>query len=423
MSTYYYITFHSSSYDTSVSYSSRLQILSKDNLVLLGGDLGLKIPMSWTKEQMADHLSGYVLSNVEEMVAKLDDEEIVLAHEIIEVGKLNILWKRHLLKYDTLKKMVWVLVDTNTRGKDGFIMLDEIREAFAPFIKRRVEAAMEKVKAQTAKKTRLCLKDLNKKLDGLDIEHLKYLHYLFECNYMDDCDFDFEDEWFVDGYHECLYYWYDEGCQSFPTDLNYAVFKILSEWKERGYHKYRTAMSDIKQWTEKQPIKFDSLHQAEVDDAFDSCIRENDEQALSKALFPFAKKVRLHLEKQENEEATSLLFCIFDKMAQADKLHKEWFDCYWRGGEQTRIVLLLDIFRNLYCHIRQLPSLSWKFKEDMDIYLIIENRQHHLFGDLEVGFGDSRMDDMLRDAKDQYSDYTTMEDTLYDYLEGVYAGV
>ena len=98
MATRYYITFHSSTYDTTKRYSSCLQILSKDNLVAIGQDIALKIPKSWSKEKMADYISSYVVSHPEEMVSILDDEEIVLAHDIISGGKGNVLWKRHLLK-------------------------------------------------------------------------------------------------------------------------------------------------------------------------------------------------------------------------------------------------------------------------------------------------------------------------------------
>ena len=70
MATRYYITFHSSSYDTTKRYSSCLQILSKDNLVAIGQDIALKIPMSWSKEKMADYISSYVVSHPEEMVSR-----------------------------------------------------------------------------------------------------------------------------------------------------------------------------------------------------------------------------------------------------------------------------------------------------------------------------------------------------------------
>lgn len=193
MATHYYITFHSSTYDTGKRYSSCLQILSKDNLVAIGEDISLKIPMSWSKEKMANYISSYVVSHPEEMVAILDDEEIVLAHDIIAGGKGNVLWKRHLLKYHHLKCMVWVVVNTANRGKDGFVMLDEISEAFAPYIEQRYGAAKENMKSAKSKASlsRFYLRDLKSKLDGLDIDQLKYLHLLFEMNYMDDGDFCF----------------------------------------------------------------------------------------------------------------------------------------------------------------------------------------------------------------------------------------
>ncbi len=53
----------------------------------------------------------------------------------------------------------------------------------------------------------------------------------------------------------------------------------------------------------------------------------------------------------------------------------------------------------------------------MDIHLIINNRHHDLFGDIEISWCDSRMNDMLNDGKDQYNDYSELDDTLYDYLE------
>lgn len=240
MATRYYITFHSSTYDTTKRYSSCLQILSKDNLVAIGQDIALKIPMSWSKEKMADYISSYVVSHPEEMVSILDDEEIVLAHDIISGGKGNVLWKRHLLKYHHLKCMVWVVVNNANRGKDGFVMLDEISESFTSYIEQRYATAKENVEAAKTKpaQSRLYLRNLKSKLDDLDIDQLKYLHLLFEMNYMEDCHFWFRDEWFVDGYYECYNDWYRNDCKTTPYDLNQMVFDILKEWKERGYKEY-----------------------------------------------------------------------------------------------------------------------------------------------------------------------------------------
>lgn len=418
MATHYYITFHSSTYDTGKSYSSCLQILSKDNLVAIGEDISLKIPMSWSKKKMADYISSYVVSHPEEMVSILDDEEIVLAHDIIAGGKGTVLWKRHLLKYHHLKCMVWVVVNTANRGKDGFVMLDEISEAFAPYIEQRYGAAKENMKSAKSKASpsRFYLRDLKSKLDSLDIEQLKYLHLLFEMNYMDDSDFWFRDEWFEDGYHDCFYDWYHDGCKETPYNLNQMVFEILEEWKERGYKRYRPAMDSIRDWYSRKWNKFESEHQAEVSAAYDAAIVHDDEKEISRNLYPFIHQVHEYIRNKQYQKAISLIFCLFDQLGKACRKHQNWFESYWGGGVQTSVVLFLDVLRHLYCHLRQHPDISWQTKEAMDIHLLLTNKQHRLFGDLELAWGDSRMDDMLSDES-SYCDYSNMEDELCGYLE------
>lgn len=418
MATHYYITFHSSTYDTGKSYSSCLQILSKDNLVAIGEDISLKIPMSWSKEKMADYISSYVVSHPEEMVAILDDEEIVLAHDIIAGGKGNVLWKRHLLKYHHLKCMVWVVVNTANRGKDGFVMLDEISEAFAPYIEKRYGAAQENMKSAKSKASpsRFYLRDLKSKLDSLDIEQLKYLHLLFEMNYMDDSDFWFRDEWFEDGYHDCFYDWYHAGCKDISYDLNQMVFEILEEWKERGYKRYRPAMDSIRDWCSRKWNKFESEHQAEVSAAYDAAIVHDDEKEISRSLYPFIHHVHEYIRNKQYQKVISLIFCLFDQLGKACKKHENWFESYWCGGVQTSVVLFLDVLRHLYCHLRHHSDIPWQTKEAMDLHLLLTNKQHRLFGDLELAWGDSRMEDMLSDESSYY-DYSNMENELCGYLE------
>lgn len=86
---------------------------------------------------------------------------------------------------------------------------------------------MEAAKSKPAQ-SRFYLRNLKSKLDDLDIDQLKYLHLLFEMNYMEDCHFWFRDEWFVDGYYECYNDWYRNDCKTTPYDLNQMV---LISWK------------------------------------------------------------------------------------------------------------------------------------------------------------------------------------------------
>lgn len=145
----YYIPFFD------LRYRKELFFLLADSLERQSGSYRRRYipenPCVLVEGEMADYISSYVVSHPEEMVAILDDEEIVLAHDIIAGGKGTVLWKRHLLKYHHLKCMVWVVVNTANRGKDGFVMLDEISEAFAPYIEQRYGAAKENMKSAKSK--------------------------------------------------------------------------------------------------------------------------------------------------------------------------------------------------------------------------------------------------------------------------------
>lgn len=425
MNTYSYLTFHSNtSYNTSLTYVSRLMILPKADIISAGEVIGLRLAKSSVKEALAAKLSAYVLSHPKEMVDRFDDEEIVLAHEIILAGKNTITWHPHRLKYDTLKQMLWVSVNYDkTTRKDGFVMLDELQAAFAPYVEEKYASAKERVLAASKKSgnsstSRLFLKDLPAKLAALDMERLQVVHYLFQNNYMDYCDYYFQDEWTSEIYHECANDWFADGCKEMPGNLNRITFEILTEWKKYKPSKYRQAMNDIKDWMTFDFIRFDSEHAAEVKSACEEAMASNDDKQVVNALFPYIDIARQYVNDKKYQEALSLLFALFDALGEADKKHKDWFECLWAGGVQTRIATFSEALRNLYCHIRQLDSLTFRMKEDMDIHLIITNKQHRLFGDLETCFGDSRSSDMLNDAKDQYCGYSTMDDGLYDYLVG-----
>ena len=209
---------------------------------------------------------------------------------------------------------------------------------------------------------------------------------------------------------------YRNDCKDIPYDLNQMVFDILEEWKERGYKEYRPAMESIKKWCSCKWNKFESDHQAEVSAAFDAAIVHEEEREVSRSLFPFIHNVHEYIRNKQYQEAISLIFCLFDHLGKACRKHERWFDSYWCGGVQTSVVLFLDVLRHLYCHLRQHPDIPWQTKEAMDFHLLLTNKHHRLFGDLELAWGDSRMEDMLNDDS-PYCDYSSMEDELYGYLE------
>ncbi len=424
MSTYTYLLFHNSqSYDTSLTYASRLAILSKKDILAAGERIGLKLPASNTKEMLAEKLADYVLAHPKEMVTMLEDDEVVLAHDIIEAGENAITWRPHRLRYHTLKQMVWVMVNRDKqKRKDGFVMLDELQKTFTPFVAERYNFSLKMVQAAKSQKkpatSRLYLKDLPAKLAGLDLEQLKIVHYLFQNNYMEeDAASDWCDVWICEAYHENAYDWFKSGGEEDSSILNHLVYEILGEWKEHKSSLYRRAMNDIKDWISFDFTSFESTHAEDVKKAFEEAMSSGDDKTVVKALMPYLKLAKEYAAEKKYLDAIALSFCLFDNLGKAYQQHQEWFDCIWNGGVQTRIATFLEVLRYFYCHLRQIDSLSFRIKEDMDIHLIITNRHHDLFGDIEISWCDSRMNDMLSDGKDQYNDYSDPDDTLYDYLE------
>ena len=175
-------------------------------------------------------------------------------------------------------------------------------------------------------------------------------------------------------------------------------------------------MDSIRDWCSRKWNKFESEHQAEVSAAYDAAIVLDDEKEISRSLYPFILHVHEYIRNKQYQEAISLIFCLFDQLGKACKKHENWFESYWCGGDQTSVDLFLDILRHLYCHLRQHPDIPWQTKEAMDIHLLLTNKQHRLFGDLELAWGDSRMEDMLSDES-SYCDYSNMKDELCGYLE------
>ena len=73
----------------------------------------------------------------------------------------------------------------------------------------------------------------------------------------------------------------------------------------------------------------------------------------------------------------------------------------------SEIARFLETLIELYCHLRQLKEVPESLKDEMDIYLRIFNRKTYFFGDM---WGDSRFEDLLLDGKEQFNNYSVLEE-------------
>ena len=133
----------------------------------------------------------------------------------------------------------------------------------------------------------------------------------------------------------------------------------------------------------------------------------DDEEVVIQALMHFPLEIADIVKSGNYEDAAANLYYLFDYMAALEKKHDHWFRSLWSGGEMSEIARFLETLIELYCHLRQLKEVPESLKDEMDIYLRIFNRKTYFFGDM---WGDSRFEDLLLDGKEQFNNYSVLEE-------------
>lgn len=410
MKTFHYIAFQRDSYNTSVTYSRNLLVLDKESIVIIADSIGLKLDTSHTKEQLADELSTYVRTHAGDVLAHADDEQILLLKELIDAGPNTIVWKKHLHKYNFLKMMVWVVVKYDKQGKrDGFVLVDELREAFAPVVEERLATAKQHVAEKKAanKQKRVTLKDIKQMMAGMSLDLAEKVHLLFMANYIDYSGYWFRDEWQVDGYVNAYNDLFIYKTGEVLLYANHYVFGFLEEWRKYSPSLYRRAKDDLKWWITDEWYKFESPLQKEIEEAWEMALATNEEQKVVLALSPLALRTYELVKGKAYEEAAGCCYTIFRCLAKTSKEHGDWFHGFLNDNKYSKLTMFLEAVTELYKHLRQLPDVPKTLISEMDIQLEVFNKETDFFGDMLC---DSRWSDMLCDGKDQYQNYKVLED-------------
>ena len=404
-----YVVFHRETYNTSVTYSRNLQVLGKESILAIADQIDQKLVKSHTKEQLTQELSEYVIQHAAEVLRYANDDHILLLKELIDAGPNTIVWKRHERKYDFLKMMVWVVVNYDKRGKkDGFVMVDELREAFAPVVEERLVSAKKNVAArkEAQKQKRVFLKDLKQMMGNMSIYLAERVHLLFMGKYIDYSHYHFRDDLSVEGY---IYAYNDLFTLKNSVALLYAnhyVFGFLEEWQKDAPSLYRRAKDDLIWWMTDEWIKFESPMQGEIEDAWSTAMASNDEQRVALALSPFALKIAEMVKEKKYQEAAGCCYTIFRILAKTRKDHIDWFGGFLNDDFYSKLSMFIEAMAELYCHLRQTPGIPRSLLSEMDIELEVFNKETEFFGDMIF---DSRWSDMLCDGKHQYQDNSVLE--------------
>ena len=255
-------------------------------------------------------------------------------------------------------------------------------------------------------KPRTTLDDLRRLMNEMDLRHAEEVHHLFMDNYIDYSDYEFRDEWMMDAYHECFHEYFRSG-GDYISQLNNYVIEILKEWQQDAYHKYQKAKKDLLWWIQDPIPEFKPTLEKEIDAAINSVGDTDDDEVMVQALMSFPLRIADIIRAGNYENAAANLFYLFDYMAAFEKRHENWFKSLWSGGEMSKMSCFFDTISELYCHLRQMKEVPDSMKDEMDIHLRIFNRKTYFFGDL---WGDSRFEDMLLDGKEQFNNYSLLEE-------------
>ena len=241
-------------------------------------------------------------------------------------------------------------------------------------------------------------------MDGMKIGLAEKVHLLFMNNYINSSNYGFRDEWQVDDYMDAYYNLYSLRSEQAKMVVNQYVMDFMEEWKEDAPAMYRRAKDDLVGWINSEWYEFectDISNDAEVSE----CTEKELVLELSDPLLRIAEMVK----GGKYEEAAGGCYAVFRRLSKIRDVNPDWFKGLEDDGELSKMTLLTLALVELYSHLRQMPGISKRLGDEMNIQLEVFNLETGFFGDMEC---DARWSDMLCGAKEQYYDHSVLEECL-----------
>ena len=260
---------------------------------------------------------------------------------------------------------------------------------------------------RVSKQKRITLNTVHEMMDGMSVELAEKVHLLFMVNYIDHSGYTFRNDGLVESYCWCYRDLFTLRTKEAQEIVNRQVIEFLDEWRHDAPYRYRKAKDDLCYWITDEWYGFESPMQKEIETAYQTALKENNDMAIALALSPFALKTAELVSNGAYEAAAGSCYAIFRCLARACNKHEDWFSGFTGCGDTyTKLAIFTDAVVELYCHLRQKPDLPNSMGDEMNINLEVFNLETDFFSDLHFN---SRLTDMLCDAKAQYGDYSELE--------------
>jgi len=371
-----------------------MPVLLKSDLLWMAGQFGMTVPKSKKKETVAQMVAEYLLTHPKEVLALIPSNELKLLRKLVKLEPGNYLSRRTPSKHLLIQSLGLVITYEDKKTKQSnMMMLDELKTVYAPHLDDAIrDSAKRKKEVKPMRKADKPKDPVKEILDGLDYLHGKYVHTSFMEQYIDYGDYEFRDEWLVDGYCEC---YNDLMRTDDPLRVKEAdryIVAFMKEWYRDNPGQYYEALGLLQEWASHQFMNMEASLKKRIDKDWINAVTEEEGEELYNRIVGYPLEIynMMHEEDRE-EEAVANLFFLLEKMGNLYQSNPDLFENK-TGSQVPEMQLMMWWLTELYLIVKGNPAVNDDIKSDMDFFLTDLQRRTKLFNEASSKWGDMFVD-------------------------------
>ena len=381
-------------YMSALPLAAVMPVLLKDDLLWMAEQFGMTVAKSKKKETIAQMVADYLLTHPKEVLTLIPSNELKMLREMVKLESGNYLSRRTSSKHFWIQSLGLVITYEDKKTKrSNMMMLDELKTIYAPHLDDAIKDSAKRKKEEKPVLKAVKLKNPVKEiLDGLDHLHGKYVHTWFMEQYIDYREYEFRDEWLVDGYCECYNDLMWENDPLRVKDANKYIVAFMKEWYRDDPGLYFEALGLLQEWASHQFMNMEASLKERVDKDWMNAVTEDEGEELYNRIVGYPLEIceMMHEEGRE-EEAVANLFYLLEKMGNLYKSNPDLFENK-TGSLVPKMELMMWWLTELYLIVKGNPAVNDDIKSDMDFFLMDLQRRTQLFDEAS-----SKWDDMFVD--------------------------
>jgi hypothetical protein len=371
-----------------------MPVLLKEDLLWMAGLFGMTVPKSKKKEAVAQMVAEHLLTHPKEVLSLVPSNELKMLREMVKLESGSYLSRKTPSKHFWIQSLGLVITYEDKKGKrSNIMMLDELKSIYAPYLDDAIKDAKKNNDEEKSVKKTVVLKDPVKGiLDGLDHLHGKYVHTWFMEQYINYGDYEFRDEFLVDGYCESYNDLMRTNDPLRVKDANKYIQAFMKEWYRDDPGLYYEALELLQEWASHQFMDMEASLKGRIDkDWFNAVTEEEGEELYNRIVgYPLEICNMMHEDGRE-EEAVANLFYLLEMTGDLYRFNQDLFE-----SKSSSLVPKMKLMKwwltELYLIVKGNPKVNDEIKSDMDFFLMDLQHRTQLFDEAST-----KWDDMFTD--------------------------